>query len=447
VLSEGFAGFENAGDFLGLDVEFQSEAEFARDADFQAGFGSSPGAGVDVERSPFGRPEPYVEGEDEDFEPGGETFAAESPHDEGEMADDEYSVELEHAFALEPARSQRGVLVGLAFGIGTLAVAGYFFAPRFLGGAGELGDPAPQVARAPRTGTGAATTDPVSRDEVPPGTGELAPGGVEGAAPGLDDPAAVASADPETTTSNGTGGTGETADDEGWTDIESLLYGTDPETSPTAGGTPVPPVPSDSTDPTGSVPSGGHVATTDPVVPAVDASGAGAPPQADAQVGELLQSAPDFEAMSWVNPDDLDMIWRGTTIPREAITSPAKVLMPRVGAVRVHMRTGEIFEGRLYAVGQNRVWLDTEPGRLGLDGDTVARFERLPVENPGVTNLSQIVNGKRVAVRVPGGTLYGRVLSMDGGRVTLVTDDGGRVSLVDPVIEPIGTSRAIVVNP
>lgn len=139
------------------------------------------------------------------------------------------------------------------------------------------------------------------------------------------------------------------------------------------------------------------------------------------------------------------LIWTGEQVPFEAIQKPGRLLTPGVGAVRTTMASGELFEGNLYGVGSNRVWMEIGPGRIGLDGERVASIERLVAPPNGTT--AEGAPGERVRVRTAGGVLYGHVKSRDGNRVTLVTDKGGRITLVDPVIEPIGRLSGLVLNP
>jgi hypothetical protein len=139
------------------------------------------------------------------------------------------------------------------------------------------------------------------------------------------------------------------------------------------------------------------------------------------------------------------MIWRGDTVPLAAIAAPSKVLTPHVGVVRLHMESGEVFDGRLWAVGLNQVWVDARPGRIGLDATRIVQYERLPVRELS-DRVHHAATGERVRVQVPGGVLYGRVLSSDADLVTLVTDGGGKVTVKNPVVQPLGPSRAMVVK-
>ena len=160
---------------------------------------------------------------------------------------------------------------------------------------------------------------------------------------------------------------------------------------------------------------------------------------------------PDLQGheFQWASQDQLELIWRGAEVPFEAIQAPAKTLMPRVGIVRVLTTSGDVFDGRLYAVGQNRVWVDAEPGRIGLDGERVEKIEVLGQVAAGVApggEAKELTGKKRVRVRVAGGMLYGSVLKSEGEDVILALDDGGRVRVKASDIEDLGSGRAVVVR-
>lgn len=150
--------------------------------------------------------------------------------------------------------------------------------------------------------------------------------------------------------------------------------------------------------------------------------------------------------------DDLAGVWEGSVIPMDSIPAPSRLLTPGVGRVRVVIQQGEIFEGRLYAVGQNRIWLDTDLGRLALLSQQVQRIEHLgsPGGTPGLGSpgSQELAGLPRVRVHTPGGTFYGKVIARDDIRVTLITDEGARVMLESGNIEsaPLGM-RSVVVKP
>jgi hypothetical protein len=150
--------------------------------------------------------------------------------------------------------------------------------------------------------------------------------------------------------------------------------------------------------------------------------------------------------------DDLAGVWEGSVIPMDSIPGPTRLLTPGVGRVRIVIQRGEIFEGRLYAVGQGRIWIDTDVGRLALLSEQVQRIEHLNSKGgtpglgaPGSQDLAGL---PRVRVHTPGGTFYGKVIARDDGTVTLITDEGARVMLESYNVEAAPTGvRSVVVKP
>jgi hypothetical protein len=216
----------------------------------------------------------------------------------------------------------------------------------------------------------------------------------------------------------------------------------DPGTELTPGATSADPEPFPVLDP------GASVTFHEPEPPADDIvasllAGATAPPEPTSASAFPNLGGSDFE---WASDDMLELIWRGNEVPMEAVFAPARTIMPRVGPVRVFTTSGDVFEGRLYAVGQERVWIDAVPGRIGLDGNRVDRIERLIVEPSDDDEPGPAPSGKRVRVRVPGGLLFGRVLKTEGDEVILALDQGGRVRVMSDAIEEMGTGRAIIVH-
>ncbi len=426
ILSTGFDGSENAGDFLGLDMEFTGAMEEAAPeldlakplaVALDAQPAAEPAADYDAEFDLDGPTQIMHADEGGDYEEyddgyGEEEFA------EGDEFDGEFEAES----------GGRGKLIAIALGVGVLAFAGVKFGPQFLN---KDKTTAPtQVASntntAPTAGdasldasgdAGAATSDPTVESAIDP------------LAVASTDPGAIdsGSTDPETTTDafdaasdalaaavkGATNGDATTVDTSGFeTSPMDLLLG------------------GDATE--------GLPDSIDPAVAASVGMSAGG------------ESFPEFEAgYEWVSPDMLDMVWRGSNIPMEAIAAPARTLMPRVGHVRVHMLSGETIDGRLYAVGQKRVWIDVEPGRIGLDGDSVESFERLAIPSDvegGAIETTPVPISGRVAAEAPGGLIYGRILARGESTVTLVCDDGSKITLRNPTIHPVTENRAILVQ-
>ena len=152
----------------------------------------------------------------------------------------------------------------------------------------------------------------------------------------------------------------------------------------------------------------------------------------------------------YAQPEDLAAIWMGTEIPVAKIEGETRILTPQVGRVRLVIHGGEIFEGRLYAVGENKVWLDTGLGKMALLGWQVDHMEHIaPGDSPtlGQTGSQDLAGLERVRVRTPGGVFYGKLLDQSNGTVTLITEQGGRIRLSNARVEPAGRSRTRIVDP
>jgi hypothetical protein len=404
VLSQGFQGAENAGDFLGLDVEFTGAQG--------AGLGDSldlvppPGTYAPGEELAAPEPAPMPEGD------AAQEFAqAPSAFEFGEdLGSEEGGAEEAFADADSPAASKVPLLVG-GFLLAALGGAGYFFGPGLY--AQYFGKSATEVAQAPAgtektekpsKGSGATKSEPKGGEiaALPPtGAGEpavkLPAEAGEGAAA---QPKGAESRPPRTS------GGGETT--------TPALLASQPELEPVA-----------------------------PLSAQDEAVVASSTPPRSASFPDV--SGPEYD---WAGSSQLELIWRGSEVPLEAVRAPVRTLMPKVGQVRVFTTSGDVFDGRLYAVGQNRVWVDAAPGRIGLDGELVERIEVLPPEQQtgAVADGAPVAGGKQVRARVAGGVLYGRILKSSGDSVMLALEDGGRVIVRAGDIEDIGSGRAVVVR-
>jgi hypothetical protein len=134
--------------------------------------------------------------------------------------------------------------------------------------------------------------------------------------------------------------------------------------------------------------------------------------------------------------NDLAMIWQADTVPFDKIGHGARVLTPSVGNVRVAMASNDYFEGKLYAVGQHKVWLDTSTGRIELKGSEVKAIERILSTPAELGDGDAPLPGEWVRVKTRGGTIYGKLIGVDGTRVTIETPERARITLDDAVIEP-----------
>jgi hypothetical protein len=159
---------------------------------------------------------------------------------------------------------------------------------------------------------------------------------------------------------------------------------------------------------------------------------------------------PGSGRLRYPTEEELRGIWQDSAIPLEAIDSPERIVTPNVGRVRAIMSEGQVYEGRLYAVGQGKIWLDVQLGRMGLAGESLASVEHVttPEGGPalGDKGSEEYAGLPRVRVRMPGGVFYGKLLHQDGDRVTLLTDEGGRVTLESDEIEPAPATRRVTVK-
>ena len=422
VLSSSFYGSENAGDFLGLDVEFHAEP-----------VAGGPGAHLDVASAhPFPQTAPapvapplaaVQQYADEDYE-GADVDDA--PVSTGAL--DEFEESLDAALARdEGTGSRKGPLVAAAFVVGLLAVAGAVYGPELLSPS-DSGTLSPPISTARADPTTAAPVDTTAGSEGAAFTGaETDPGATDDL---IED---VVEYEPIFV-----------APQSGGEDVADTL-GDDPYATPSQDEG-FDPFAEDTGDSVAL--SGGSSTRTGsrPTLVGTDATTAPGAARDLVPSRDVLDTSAEFPTdFTFAEGGELDMIWRGDTVPLAAIGAPSKVLTPHVGVVRLHMESGEVFDGRLWAVGLNQVWVDARPGRIGLDAARIVQYERLPVRELN-DRVHQAATGERVRVQVPGGVLYGRVLSSDDDLVTLVTDGGGKVTVKNPVVQPLGPSRAMVVK-
>jgi hypothetical protein len=402
VLSQGFQGAQNAGDFLGLDTEFTASQ------DPNQGYAGSPldlvpppgtyapdasGYAPVPEPAPLPASDPV-----QDFAqaPSAFEFGEDLGSDESALAEDEEGT---------PRKKTPLALVGVL--VAGLIAGGVFYGPTLY----QQFVPTTEVA------------------EHPPGWQEK---------PTRPKPETPAEPAPE---SAPTAKTPNAKTPEPLVASKPTVPASEPHSTAPKSGEPHAPLGQDPVAPKGdeSIQSAlaGPLASPSPAVPV-----------AGATTTPRKASFPDFavKGYDWASEDQLELIWRGTEVPLEAVNSPAKTLMPRVGNVRVFTNSGDVFDGRLYAVGQGLVWLDGGPGRIGLDGSKVERIEVLPPEPQGTKPSEELAGGRHVRVKVPGGMLYGSVLKAEGEDVTLALETGGRVRVKASDIQDLGSGRAIVVG-
>jgi hypothetical protein len=150
----------------------------------------------------------------------------------------------------------------------------------------------------------------------------------------------------------------------------------------------------------------------------------GAAPLADA--GSVRPESPSSDGAVPPNAAGAAGVWEGATIPVEALAGGLRLSTPSVGRVRVRLEGGGRAEGRLTAIGQGRVWLETDAGPLEIANADMRGLEQI-ADRPPTATPPQVPQRQRV--RTAGGVFFGRVLARDGRTVTLITDAGTRVTV------------------
>lgn len=143
--------------------------------------------------------------------------------------------------------------------------------------------------------------------------------------------------------------------------------------------------------------------------------------------------------------DERKGVWDGETIPLGEISRKTRLLTPKVGKVRATLTSGELFEGTLYAVGEDCVWLDTTYGRMGLAGSRVKSVVRTEIpKDPSKPDAPKAPEPERVHIKTPGGTLSGQLLEDDGKQAIVLTDSGARLTVESSTIERISEAQPAV---
>jgi hypothetical protein len=135
-------------------------------------------------------------------------------------------------------------------------------------------------------------------------------------------------------------------------------------------------------------------------------------------------------------------VWEGATVPLESLDAPSRWLTPSVGRVRAELADGTAFEGRLHSLGEGKVWIENELGRMALLGSQIRTLRQLP-PLPSAASADPLPALPLVRVRTPGGIFQGRLLRREEGRVTLLTAEGGQVTLDEAELEPVRPETTI----
>ena len=154
---------------------------------------------------------------------------------------------------------------------------------------------------------------------------------------------------------------------------------------------------------------------------------------------------PKLSPSTLVRADARDR-WMQESIPRHAISASAPLKTPLVGRVRAVFDSGEVLIGRLWAVGQDRIWVETSLGRLTLESRHIVKLERMDGKGTGeIAGDNSLAGLPRVRVWVAGGVIVGHQVSRVGDEVVLLTD-GGRLKLKSDRIESANTRRTTVMR-
>ena len=185
---------------------------------------------------------------------------------------------------------------------------------------------------------------------------------------------------------------------------------------------------------------------SEPIPLVLTEAGAQDPHNPLAPFGSAGTAAPKTQGpgeLRFATAEDLANVWGAATVPMELIHGQERMVTPTVGVVRVVLTTGEIFDGRLYAVGEGQVWLETDIGRLALNGTRVRDIGVVVLEK----QAKDVEALPRMRVRTPGGLFFGKVLARDDQSVTLLLDNGGRIRLESNDVEPAPLGDIRVVGP
>ena len=161
---------------------------------------------------------------------------------------------------------------------------------------------------------------------------------------------------------------------------------------------------------------------------------------------------PDQRGPRMANASELKGVWLQEAVPPMwTIQEAQKVLTPQVGQVRVILEGNEIFQGRLYAMGEGRVWINNERfGQMGLEGPKVQKILRIDADDdspvPGESGSENLGGLESVRVKTPGGVLFGKVIARDEEHTTIVTEDGTRVTLASDQVEFLNEAPTVALK-
>lgn len=149
-------------------------------------------------------------------------------------------------------------------------------------------------------------------------------------------------------------------------------------------------------------------------------------------VGSIAEEAPTRRRRQMLERIEDERYWRFKSVPSRKFNDDSMIFTPNVGNVRVVLKGGEAFDGRLHSVGQGKIMLDTKMGRMAVDARRADRVDRITDDRStlrGPATTTSTAGLKRVKVKTDGGVFYGHLVSREGKRVTILMDEGFRITL------------------
>jgi len=169
--------------------------------------------------------------------------------------------------------------------------------------------------------------------------------------------------------------------------------------------------------------------------------------------GALSAQDPDSRSkggLRYASTTDMAGTWDGTTIPLDSVSGATRIVTPNVGRVRAVMTSGQVFEGRMYAVGEGKIWIDNRLGRMALIGSSLATVEHVlspdGAAELGAPGSQEYAGLPRVRAKAAGGVFFGKLIHQEGDRVILITEEGARLTLIGAQVDPAPSTRRVVVK-
>lgn len=146
-----------------------------------------------------------------------------------------------------------------------------------------------------------------------------------------------------------------------------------------------------------------------------------------------------------ISPDEMPLVWQGFEIPMHLVDGPDRMRTPGVGAVRVTLDHGSMFNGRLHSVGEGRIWISTGSGSMSIEGKRVS--DVVHVMNAGFDGNDMTVDSlRKVRARLPGGSVEGHVLREDEDTIVIRTLYGSQVSFDRSQVQMLEVEPQVVVK-